>query len=121
MDRRQFLSFIAGTVALPSVAYALPSAPPQPHRLKLLNAHTKETFSGIYRDDNGPIPRVMDELSLFLRDFHTGDKIGIDIDVLDFLSHVMPSVAYALPSAPPQPHRLKLLNAHTKETFRSLS
>src|SRR3982751_5727266 len=92
MDRRQFLSFIAGTVALPSVANALPSAPPQPHRLNLLNAHTKETFSGIYRDDNGPIPRVMDELSLFLRDFHTGDKIGIDIDLLDFLSHVMQSV-----------------------------
>jgi uncharacterized protein YcbK (DUF882 family) len=92
MDRRQFLSFIAGTVALPSVAYALPSAPPQPHRLKLLNAHTKETFSGVYRDDNGPIPRVMDELSVFLRDFHSGDKIGIDVDVLDFLSHVMQSV-----------------------------
>src|SRR4051794_32450323 len=94
MDRRQFLSFIAGTVALPSVAYALPSAPPQPqpHRLKLLNAHTRETFSGIYRDDNGPIPRVLDELSIFLRDFHTGDKIGIDVDLLDFLSHVMQSV-----------------------------
>jgi uncharacterized protein YcbK (DUF882 family) len=92
MDRRQFLSFIAGAAALPAVAYALPSPPPRPHRLNLLNAHTKETFSGIYRDDNGPIPRVMDELSLFLRDFHTGDKIGIDVDLLDFLSGVMQSV-----------------------------
>lgn len=92
MDRRQFLSFIAGAAALPSVAYALPSPPPRPHRLNLLNAHTKETFSGIYRDDNGPIPRVMDELSIFLRDFHSGDKIGIDADLLDFLSGVMQSV-----------------------------
>src|SRR5919206_3308542 len=92
MDRRQFLSFIAGTVALPSVAYALPSAPPQPHRLNLLNAHTKETFSGIYRDDNGPIPRVMDELSVFLRDFHSGEKTAIDVGVLDFLSAVMQAV-----------------------------
>ncbi len=92
MDRRQFLSFIAGTVALPSLAYALPSPPPRPHRLNLLNAHTKETFSGIYRDDNGPIPRVMDEISVFLRDFHSGDKIGIDVDLLDFLSGVMQSV-----------------------------
>src|SRR5215212_6479969 len=92
MDRRQFLSFIAGAVALPAVAYALPSPPPRLHHLNLLNAHTKETFSGIYRDDNGPIPRVMDELSIFLRDFHTGDKIGIDVDLLDFLSHVMQSV-----------------------------
>ena len=92
MDRRQFLSFITGAVALPSLAYALPSPPPRPHRLNLLNAHTKETFSGIYRDDNGPIPGVMDELSIFLRDFHSGDKIGIDVDLLDFLSGVMQSV-----------------------------
>jgi uncharacterized protein YcbK (DUF882 family) len=92
MHRRQFLSFVAGAVALPSLAHALPSPPPRPHRLNLLNAHTKETFSGIYRDDNGPIPRVMDELSVFLRDFHTGDKIGIDVDLLDFLSGVMQSI-----------------------------
>jgi uncharacterized protein YcbK (DUF882 family) len=92
MDRRQFLSFIAGAAALPSLAYALPSPPPRPHRLNLLNAHTKETFSGIYRDDHGSIPRVMDEISIFLRDFHSGDKIGIDVDLLDFLSGVMQSV-----------------------------
>ncbi|MGD9614209.1 MAG: YcbK family protein [Alphaproteobacteria bacterium] len=94
MDRRQFLSFIAGTVALPSAAYALPSPPPRPHRLNLLNAHTKETFSGVYRDDNGPIPRVMDEISVLLRDFHSGDKIGIDVDLLDFLSGVMQSIGH---------------------------
>jgi uncharacterized protein YcbK (DUF882 family) len=92
MDRRQFLSFIAGTVALPSVAHALPAPPPRPYRLNLLNAHTGETFSGIFRDDNGPILRVMEELSVFLRDFHSGDKIGIDVDLLDFLSGVMQSV-----------------------------
>jgi uncharacterized protein YcbK (DUF882 family) len=66
--------------------------PPQPHRLNLLNAHTGEKFSGIYRDDNGPIPRVMDELSVFLRDFHSGEKIGIDVGVLDFLSGVLQTV-----------------------------
>jgi uncharacterized protein YcbK (DUF882 family) len=71
---------------------ALPLPPPQPHRLNLANPHTGETFSGIYRDDNGPIPRVMDELSVFLRDFHCGEKIAIDVGVLDFLSHVMQAV-----------------------------
>lgn len=92
MDRRHFLSLVAGTVALPSLAHAIPLPPPQPHRLKLINATTRERFSGIYRDDNGPIPRVMDELSVFLRDFHSGDKIGIDVDLLDFLSRVMQTV-----------------------------
>ena len=77
---------------LPRLAHALPAAPPQPHRLNLVNAHTGETFSGIYRDDNGPIPRVMDELSVFLRDFRAGEKIGIDVGVLDFLSGVMRTV-----------------------------
>ena len=71
---------------------ALPLPPPQPHRLNLANPHTGETFSGIYRDDNGPIPRVMDELSVFLRDFHSGEKIAIDVGVLDFLSSVMQAV-----------------------------
>jgi uncharacterized protein YcbK (DUF882 family) len=92
MNRRLLLSLIAGTVALPQIVRALPSAPPQPHRLNLNNPHTGENFSGIYRDDNGPIPRVMEELSLFLRDFHSGEKIDIDVGVIDFLSGVMQSV-----------------------------
>src|SRR6266702_8663654 len=92
MDRRLFLSLIAGAVTLPDMVRALPSAPPQPHRLNLNNPHTGETFSGIYRDDNGPIPRVMEELSVFLRDFHSGEKTEIDVNVIDFLSRVMQAV-----------------------------
>ena len=92
MDRRLLLSLIAGTVALPQIVRAVPLPPPQPHRLNLLNAHTGEKFSGIYRDDNGPIPRVMEDLSVFLRDFHCGEKIGIDVGLLDFLSGVLQSV-----------------------------
>src|SRR2546423_15203998 len=92
MDRRLFLSVIAGTAALPNMLRALPLPPPQPHRLNLANPHTGETFSGIYRDDNGPIPRDMDELSVFLRDFHSGEKIAIDVGVLDFLSSAMQAV-----------------------------
>src|SRR6202163_466420 len=92
MNRRLLLSFIAGTVALPQMVRALPSAPPQPHRLILNNPHTSESFSGIYRDDNGPIPRVMEELSLFLRDYHSGATIDIDVGVIDFLDGVMRAV-----------------------------
>src|SRR3982751_3695286 len=92
MDRRLLLSLIAGTVALPHVVRALPSAPPQPHRLNLNNPHTGETFSGIYRDDNGPIPRVMEDLSVFLRDFHSGEKTEIDVALVDFLSGIMQAV-----------------------------
>ena len=92
MDRRLLLSLIAGTVALPHIVRAIPLPPPQPHRLNLVNAHTGEKFSGIYRDDNGPIPRVMEDLSVFLRDFPSGEKIGFDVGVLDFLSGVLQTV-----------------------------
>jgi uncharacterized protein YcbK (DUF882 family) len=92
MDRRLFLSVIAGTAALPNMLRALPLPPPQPHRLNLANPHTGETFSGIYRDDNGPIPRVMEELSVFLRDFRSGERIAIDVGVVDFLMGVMQAV-----------------------------
>src|SRR3977135_268671 len=92
MDRRLFLSVIAGTAALPNILRALPLPPPPPHRLNLANPHTGERLSGIYRDDNGPIPRVMDDLSGFLRDFHSGEKIDIDVGVIDFLSGVMQAV-----------------------------
>jgi uncharacterized protein YcbK (DUF882 family) len=94
MDRRLLLSLIAGTVALPHLVRAvpLPPPPPRPYRLNLGNPHTGETFSGIYRDDSGPIPRAMEELSEFLRDFHCGEKIDIDVGVIDFLARVMREV-----------------------------
>src|SRR5216110_2340154 len=113
MDRRLFLSVIAGTAALPNMLRALPLPPPQPHRLNLANPHTGETFSGIYRDDNGPIPRVMDDLSVFLRDFHSGEKIGIDVALLDFLSGIMQAVD--------QPSATILSAYRTPETNAKLS
>jgi uncharacterized protein YcbK (DUF882 family) len=61
-------------------------------RLRLVNAHTGETFEGAYRDDKGPIKRVIDELCIFLRDHHSGEKIQIDVGVIDFLADVLDAV-----------------------------
>jgi len=58
-------------------------------RLRLIDAHTGATFDGAYRDANGPIARVMDELCVFLRDQHSGRMTGIDVRVIDFLASVM--------------------------------
>ncbi|MBV9863376.1 MAG: DUF882 domain-containing protein [Alphaproteobacteria bacterium] len=74
-----------------STARAAP-APLTLRRLKLVNAHTGETFEGTYRDDKGPIPRVMDELGVFLRDHHSGATTEIDPGVVDFLAKLMDSV-----------------------------
>jgi uncharacterized protein YcbK (DUF882 family) len=57
--------------------------------LRLIDAHTGATFDGTYRDANGPIARVMDELCVFLRDQHSGRMTNIDVGVIDFLANVM--------------------------------
>ena len=92
MNRRLLLSIIAGAVALPGMAHALPAPPPALRRLHLINPHTGETFEGDYRDDNGPIPSAMADLAVFLRDFHSQEIIAYDIRVLDFLAAVMGAV-----------------------------
>ena len=61
-------------------------------RLNLVNVHTGETFDGPYRDDTGPIGVAMEDLSMFLRDHHSGEKIAMDIGVVDFLASVMDAV-----------------------------
>lgn len=60
--------------------------------LNLVNPHTGESFDGPYRDALGPIALAMEELSFFLRDFHSGARIAIDVGVVDFLAAVMDSV-----------------------------
>ena len=57
-----------------------------------MNAHTGERFDGPYRNDSGPIPDALQELSHFLRDFHRDATIAIAIGVLDFLAGVLDAV-----------------------------
>ena len=90
MNRRLILSLIAGAVVLPRMTHALPQVTRR--RLRLVNPHTGEAFNGLYRDDHGPLATAMADLSVFLRDFHSGATIGIDVAVIDFLAAVMDAV-----------------------------
>ena len=90
MDRRLFLASAGALLASPAPARALPA--PGLRRLKLFNSHTRESFDGPYRDDAGPIATAMAELSHLLRDHHSGERIAIDVAVLDFLAAVMEGV-----------------------------
>ncbi|MGD9617908.1 MAG: YcbK family protein [Alphaproteobacteria bacterium] len=89
MNRRVFLAAACGLMAS-RPAMALPAAAPR--RIKLHNAHTKETFEGPYRDEHGPIAAAMEDLSHLLRDHRSGQRIAVDIGVIDFLAGVMDGV-----------------------------
>src|SRR5246127_3233488 len=91
MDRRRFLVYAAAAATWPSAAHAI-ARPPAVRRLRLTNIHTGETFEGTYRNDSGPIDRVMEELCVFLRDHHSGEKTQIDVGVIDFLADVLDAV-----------------------------
>src|SRR5260370_18740875 len=95
MHRRRFLAQALGLSAMPLVARAAVRPTASRYPLCLANAHTGETFQGTYRNDAGPIPAVMDELSVFLRDHHSGEKVAIDVGVLDILSDIMDSIGAA--------------------------
>ena len=92
MDRRLFVSLVAGCVTCPWIAHAVSRPPIALRRLRLVNAHTGETFDGAYRDDKGPIEGVIYELCTFLRDHHSGQKAQIDVGVIDFLADVLDAV-----------------------------
>ena len=90
MNRRVFLGVVSGLLT-PRLLQA--STRPIPlRRLRLADAHTGETFDGPFRDDTGPVQQAMAELSEFLRDRHSGEKIVFDIGVLDFLVSIMEAV-----------------------------
>src|SRR5437762_1825237 len=91
MNRRHFLSLAAGLSTISRSSRASPTVAPL-RRLRLVNAHTRETFDGPFRDDIGPLALALAELSDFLRDHHSGEKTVIEIGVLDFLASIMDAV-----------------------------
>ena len=92
MDRRFVLAVIAGATFVPKAANAVSIMPSSERRLRLFNPHTNETFVGPYRDAKGPLPTAMEDLSAFLRDFHSATSIAIDVGVIDFLAVVMDAI-----------------------------
>jgi uncharacterized protein YcbK (DUF882 family) len=89
MNRRDLLALVGATMAWPQFGHAAAEPPAPPRKLHLVNAHTGESFEGFYRNEAGPIPTVMHELSVFLRDFHCGARVPYDVAALDFLAAVM--------------------------------
>ena len=92
MNRRRLISLALAGSACFGARRAGAMAVPSRQRLRLVNPHTGETFDGVYRDDHGPLPSAMADLTSFLRDFHCGATMPVDVGVIDFLAAVMTAV-----------------------------
>jgi uncharacterized protein YcbK (DUF882 family) len=89
LKRRDLLAGCGVLVLMPAAVLAQPVTG---RRLHLRNAHTGETFSGPYRDANGPLPDAVADLAKLLRD-HRADKVGpVDVGMLDLLADIMEAV-----------------------------
>lgn len=89
LRRRDLLLATGVSILLRNNAFALPAGG---RRLMLKNAHTGETFNGVYRDETGPLPSAVSDLAVFLRDFHVDKSGPVDIGLLDFLADVMAAI-----------------------------
>lgn len=57
-------------------------------RVKFTQAHTGESFNGVYRVGNRYLPEAFEKLNYVLRDFRTGEVFPMDPRVIDILSMV---------------------------------
>ena len=98
LRRRDLLLAVGAMLVFGGAGRAMPlyeggPIPPDPHsrnrRLTLHNAHTGENFSGLYRDEVGPIPSAMTDLSYLLRDHHENVVGPLYVETLDFLADVL--------------------------------
>jgi uncharacterized protein YcbK (DUF882 family) len=60
-------------------------------------AHTGESYSGIYRVGNKYLPEAFERLNYLLRDFRTGDAFPMDPRVIDILSMVQAGAGRGAP------------------------
>ncbi len=54
-------------------------------RLAFRNAHTGESFSGVYRVGNKYLPDAFDQINIVMRDFRTNQKHPMDPRILDIM------------------------------------
>ncbi len=86
-SRRQFLGFgmmASGVLAMPALirpAFAGMGA----YRVAFRNAHTGESFSGVYRVGDKYLPEAFDQINYIMRDFRTGDTQPMDPKLIDLM------------------------------------
>lgn len=108
INRRSFLAVGAATlggVLVPSIVGNAASAATfkggmvqsGSRRLAFRNAHTGESFSGVYRVGNKYLPDAFKQINTVLRDFRTGDIYPMDPRVIDIIYSVQRMTGQSTP------------------------
>lgn len=89
LSRREILrmgaaGFIAGLMPFTFVEEAV-AAKHSAWRVAFRNAHTGESFSGVYRVGDKYLPDAFDRINYVLRDFRTGEVFPMDPRVIDLM------------------------------------
>ncbi len=93
MDRRQVLKtglvgFLAATAPVLVNSRSVFAKTHDQWGVSIVQAHTGERFSGVYRVGNHYLPEAFERLSYVLRDFRTGEVFPMDPHVIDILCMV---------------------------------
>lgn len=87
--RRAFLKksvFVAaGVAAMPSIIKPAFANYGGAYRVSFRNAHTSESFSGVYRVGDKYLPEAFGQINYVLRDFRTGGVKMIDPHLMDLI------------------------------------
>ncbi|WP_018632851.1 DUF882 domain-containing protein [Neomegalonema perideroedes] len=81
-------SAVAAPAAAAPYASPLPARKPVVRRLNLTNAHTGETFSGVYFANGAYVRESLTRLNYLLRDWRNNEIIAIDRRTLDIVSQM---------------------------------
>jgi uncharacterized protein YcbK (DUF882 family) len=84
-DRRRFLQTAAMALPLAAAPGLVMATPGEPRRLRFYHTHTGEKLDVVYHQDGAYLPDALSELDYLLRDFRSGDVVGIEPALLDFL------------------------------------
>ncbi len=87
MNRRQFLSMSAATVAalsIPSISFGVSN----PRKLSFYHTHTRQKLDVCYGSSECYEQGALEKIDHFLRDFRTGEEYPIDLKLLDLLSSI---------------------------------
>jgi len=91
LDRRSFLAVGAATLGgllIPGLSNVAQASNYGTRRLAFRNAHTGESFSGVYRVGNKYLPDAFKQINMVLRDFRTDQVYPMDPRVIDIIQSV---------------------------------